>query len=457
MVGVGVTHPETAEFEMVGFTPTESQWPILECRKRFILVTGGEQSGKSMVASKYLLMRFAEPGRGGLYWLVGADYLQTEREFEYLRDDFGTMGLLKEGDCTKRVDPGRLVLKDGTRIETKSAKDPMKLTRESPDGIIVCEAGQLDLQSYERLNGRVAKSRGWLFMVGTLEGSVGWYPSLALAWDYGDAEHQRFKLASWSNTYAYPEGRQDPEILRLERETSDEYFLERIGGEVVPPKGLVFSEFRADIHVRESEWVEGEPVYLWEDPGFGGESAHALEVVQIIDGQVRVFDEIYERGLITNEIIDIAMGRRWWRSPKTLVSDPHYKDQHHSTSSVADIWLARTSLVAGGERMRINAGIERLKSFLKPDPLTGVPRIVFSPRCKGILSEMGMAPHPLQGPHYGQIRAYSWKLDKDGAVVGETPEDKYNHGCKAITYGLVWQFGYAREYSKSVVKLVKHR
>ena len=47
-------------FSKVGFEPTEKQTPIIECRKRFILVAGGEQAGKSMIASKYLVSRFLE-------------------------------------------------------------------------------------------------------------------------------------------------------------------------------------------------------------------------------------------------------------------------------------------------------------------------------------------------------------------------------------------------------------
>ena len=48
---------EIADFiyDKVDFKPTELQLPILQSRKRFVLVAGGEQAGKSMVASKYLL------------------------------------------------------------------------------------------------------------------------------------------------------------------------------------------------------------------------------------------------------------------------------------------------------------------------------------------------------------------------------------------------------------------
>ena len=69
-------------FSKLDFNPTEKQEPILNCRKRFILVAGGEQAGKSMVASKYLVSRFLETDEAGLYWLVAADYERTRAEFE---------------------------------------------------------------------------------------------------------------------------------------------------------------------------------------------------------------------------------------------------------------------------------------------------------------------------------------------------------------------------------------
>jgi hypothetical protein len=89
-------------FEKVGFTPTEEQRAILESPYRFNLVAGGEQAGKSLIASKYLLGRFMETDTRGLYWLVAADYERTRAEFEYLLQDFTTLGILKE--ASKRVD-----------------------------------------------------------------------------------------------------------------------------------------------------------------------------------------------------------------------------------------------------------------------------------------------------------------------------------------------------------------
>ena len=64
-------------YEKVGFTPTPEQDRILSTDKRFVLVAGGEQAGKSYVASKFLFSRCFSDGPGGLYWLVAADYEGT--------------------------------------------------------------------------------------------------------------------------------------------------------------------------------------------------------------------------------------------------------------------------------------------------------------------------------------------------------------------------------------------
>ena len=433
-------------FDKVGFAPTNEQRTILESPYRFNLVAGGEQAGKSLIASKYLLGRFAETEERGLYWLVAADYERTRAEFEYLLQDFSTLGILKE--ASKRVDPGHLLLADGTRIETKSAKDPRTLAMRAPHGILACEASQLDMETYFRLRGRCAPKRGWMFLSGTFEGSLGWYPQMFTAWGSGaDKEARSFSLPSYTNVHLYPGGAKDPEILRLKDVSSDDFFMERIEGIPSPPKGVVFPEFRPDLHVEEVEYEPGEPVYLWMDPGYAG--AYAVEVVQIIGEQVRVVDEIYEQGLITDDIIDIAQSRPWWPDVKFGVIDIA-GTQHQAMAAPAEVWLAKTGLYLSSQKIKINEGTERLKGWLRIDPRTHASRIVFSPRCHGILSEFGAAPNPFDG----QTKAYRWKTDREGNIVGDIPEDRNNHGVKAVIYGLVdrWGYGYIEGRDRIRVK-----
>ena len=353
-------------FSKVGFTPTDEQRVILDSEYRFNLVAGGEQAGKSLIASKYLLGRFAETEERGLYWLVAADYERTRAEFEYLLQDFSTLGILKE--ASKRVDPGHLTLADGTRIETKSAKDPRTLAMRAPNGILGCEASQLDLETFFRLRGRCAPKRGWLFLSGTFEGSLGWYPQMFTAWASGaDKDARAYSLPSYTNTYLYPEGRYDPEILRLQEVSSDDFFMERIEGKPSPPKGLVFPEFRPDAHIQEVEYEKGEPVHIWMDPGYAG--AYALIAVQVIDEQIRVIDEIYEQGLVTEEIIGIAQSRDWWQDVKFGVIDIA-GTQHQAMAAPTEIWMAKTGLYLSSEDQdqRGNGETEGLAQDRSQDP-----------------------------------------------------------------------------------------
>ena len=436
-------------FKAVGFEPTTEQRRILDSPYRFTLVAGGEQAGKSIMASKYLLTRFAETEGKGLFWLVAADYERTRAEFEYLVEDFARLGILK--DASKRVDPGHITLVDGTRIETKSAKDPRTLAMRAPNGILGCEASQLDLETFYRLRGRCAPKRGWLFLSGTFEGSLGWYPQMFTAWANGaDKDARAYSLPSYTNKYLYPGGATDPEILRLRDFSSDDFYMKRIEGKPSPPQGLVFPEFRPDAHIADVEYEKEVPVHLWIDPGYAG--AYAVEVVQVKGEQIQVIDEIYEQGLVTEEIIDIAMGKPWWGDVRFGVIDIG-GTQHQAMSSPAEMWLDQAGLYMSSQKVRINEGTERLKGWLKLDPKTHAPRLVIAPHCHGILSEFGVVPNPFDG----QTRAYRWKTDRDGNIVGDTPEDKNNHGVKAVVYGLVDRFGYAYLDHKNTITVRRWR
>ena len=431
-------------FEKIGFSPTPEQKAILDCPKRFVLVAGGDQSGKSLTASKFLGIRIFQNSKPGLYWLVAADYDRTKREFDYILDDFTKLGLVRK--ASKRVDPGYIELHDGTKIETKSGKDPRTLAMYGPDGIVGCEASQLDIDAYWRLLARTAPNRGWLFLSGTFEGSLGWYPSLYNQWLWGSTEEQAFSLPSWTNTALYPGGRVDPEILRIERTASDDFFMERMAGVPSPPRGLVFREFQSAVHVRPTPWVEGEDVYVCIDPGYAG--AFALEAVQEIDGQIRVFDEIYEQGLTIKDIAQIAMQRPWWQAVRGGAIDIA-STQHNAMAAPIEVWVEETSVFLHGKRISINDGTERLKGFLKVSPIeNNRPNIVFDPRCVGVLSELGHCENPFSG----QTQVYSWKMDREGNIVGNQPEDKFNHGVKALIYWLVDKYGYVSLKRRSVAQ-----
>ena len=114
--------------------------------------------------------------------------------------------------------------------------------------------------------------------------------------------------------------------------------------------------------MQDVEYVPDEPVHIWIDPGYS--EAYACEIVQIINDQIRVIDEIYERDLVTDDMIDIAQSRPWWKDARFGVIDVA-GFQHQAMAAPAEVWMNRTGIYFDSQKIRINEGTERLKSFLK--------------------------------------------------------------------------------------------
>jgi hypothetical protein len=476
-----------ALLDKIGFKPTgPEQTAFLASDHRMKAGSGGDQSGKSTCASCDAFLglpgdlhkceqELQSSGRteGVIWWLVGRKYENTRKEFQYIGEHLykfygpevtGSKDVLY---ISPNVNPGQIRVRTSPKnanpgvgdltVSTKSADEVMDLSGEGPHLIILCEAGQLSKAVWDRAMGRIGPRRGRLIATGTKEATsgVGYWPSIVKAWQSGANDRKSFYIPSPTNTHVYPGGYDDPEVLRIKAESSDDFWEERMMGRDVPPQGLVYNTFDPITHVRDVDYEpDYEEVRLWEDPGYG-DSAHAVLAAQKVRRQTasghiyeqwQVFDEFYETGFVHNDVIDHVKDTKWaewWESAaKTLVSDPNYKDQHHSMSSIAEMWMKKARLYTFGKKSKIAPGLECVKRFLKVDPVSNQPGIVFSPRCKGILSELGAVTHPLNGPKKDTIAAYMWRLDNDGNIAGDVPLDENNHALDALRYGLMHESGY---------------
>lgn len=408
------------------------QEPIILCTEREILAAGGERGGKSFVAAEYFNMRFWE---GELYWIAAKDYDRCHQEFEYIAKAMMTLGAVDPNDVhTPQNGQWHMKLDTGAMIKTWSLKDWLKVGFEAPDGILIAEVAQITHTEYTRLCDRTAERRGWVVGTGTFESSLGWFPEKWKLYQLPGQDGKSFSLPSWCNRFVYPGGFNDPEIQRLKGKYNEDYFLERFGGVPCLPKGLVFPEFRYLIHVKEME-IQEAPVYLWVDPGYDG--AYAVEVVQIFGEAVHVVEEIYETGLVTEQIIQVCQQRPWWRLVAGGAVDIAAR-QHQAMPAVAEVWREKGELHLNSQTIEQAAGRERLHTFLTVNPIDHQPRLFVDPKCVGILSEFGVCPNPFTG----EASPYKWKENRVGAIVGQQPEDKNNHGIKAVIYGLIDRFGY---------------
>ncbi len=491
-----LTLPEATQvvFDDIGYVPTKGQLPIVIYQGRFILVTGGQQGGKSVLGAKkfqdqldrdmikwqpcvkgheeegknptrdpskcpghselihpHLINRRCDPTL--VYWLVGAEYLNCEEEFLNIYQDLINLGL-PAAKSSKVDTPGwiNVTLEAETTprisITVKSESRPdAAFARVSPHGIMACEAGQLSYNTYNLLNSRTIGRKGWLWLIGTIEKAQPWFSAMAVAWKIEEDGRKSFELPTWSNNFLFPLGENDKEIQRMRRENSDDFYMERIAGKSVPPEGLVFKEFNIGIHVSEDVvYIPNETVYIFQDPGFA--FVHALEICHKVDGQYRVFAEFHQSNALNKDVIHWCTQQVWWREHRELAIDPYYGDAHHAQGSIADDWLQEVGLVAvDTKRMVINLSDERLAQYLHVNLTTRKPGIVFHPDCVGIISEFGAIPSPHSGA--GEIWAYRWKTGDNSMHIGTHPLSNYCDGIRALEAGITYYEGMAAVGSRS--------
>jgi hypothetical protein len=305
----------------------------------------------------------------------------------------------------------------------------------------MAEAAQMSYETFLKCQGRVAERRGWLLMSGTFEGSLGWYPEMyAELMDPNNIyDGISLSLPSWSNTIIYPGGRNDPEILRLERiyQKVEGLFDERCGAIPVPPASLVFREFRNTIHVRPDAVFDPTlPVYLAVDPSSGGDP-YAVLAVQFSDyphddtpkdamDYCTIIDEYYETAVNTEDIITVLKNREWWKNVEGGAIDIEAPDEKKR-------WLKFGKVPLAAKKIQQFAGIRRLKSFLhyRKDPQTGLivesPHIRINPKVRSL---------PFEFSNYKRKTTVG-----DATIVDKPPENQEDHSIKALWYLLIIRYG----------------
>ena len=431
-------------FSLVNYVPTEAQFIIHQDQSRNKLIAGGERAGKSKVNSKELLSHYAwdflaEKKRDGLYWLLGNDYEACRGEWEHILADFQTLELIKS--VTRNIDPGEILLTDGTRIITKSARYPEKIATVAPDGILICEAAQIDYDTFLRVVARTAETRGWVCMAGTFEQQYGaeWYRKLfLLGQSDNNMELMSFSLPTWSNTIKFPGGRNDPEILKQEAKMPQDRFMERFGGEPCPPSHRVIPEFSNKIHVKDIPFNRDLSVTLAIDPGFRG-AACVTAIQDYGDYQVG-FDEVYLTGTLLKDIILIVKQKPWYRAVDDAIIDIAARAHQDGREPAVEIWEKETEgfISPRSNRLRNEEyGIDLLRVHLQPNPITGLPLMYVTPNCRGFIAECGGGESPVDG---GGV----WVRDKNT----QKPEDRNDHACNTWMYYLLDKFGFRGEFKR---------
>ena len=431
-------------FKQIGYEPTEAQKPVHESDAKVKLVAGGWRGGKSVTGSKEAALLAP---RATLGWLVGATYeIPRNNEFKFIMEDMQKLSLLTKNVSYPERGPCKMTLYNGCQIVTKSANDPTQLGMDAPDFIIICEAAQLDYETYLWLKGRCLEKNAPMIMTGTFEDFMGWYNDFFTLGQMPNEEGiESFSLPTWANTKVFEPGDNEitltngqivkninDAIFNYWETTPADFFLQRYGAIPCKPSNLILPEFSNRIHVGKFPYDPTFPVEIAVDPGSGVPGAYAIEAIQVKEGITYIVAEKYLQGYITEDIITACKKDwPWFNKIERGVIDIAAK-QKHGMPPVVKAWQDE-GIWLDSKYIEVEDGIEKLRTALKVHPETGRANLYVDHSCRGFISECGGCPSPAHG---GGV----WLRNKDtGREV-----DANNHATKAVAYYHVVRWGFAR-------------
>ena len=438
----------------------------------------GQRAGKSFDCALciYVDLQWAKRrGQHNLIWtVVGPDYDQAQAEMEHLDWMLEKAGLAHTFRTPENAS-WRITFPDNDfLIWTRTSSQVNKLAGKAYRGAVVAEGAQHPEGLFQQLRGRIAENRGWIALNGTFEYEEGpHFGMLADEWETNNGPGAAYFCPSWENLAVFPGGRNDPEILRNERDMAPEEFMERYGGRPRQSSHLVMKYADRRHHVRSrfpdpsdfernTSFDRDAPVVLWIDPG----RAHATAVaaVQFDMNMCWIIDAVYRWGRTVPMIIEECARKPWAQNVHQLIFDPSSRQKRtEHADSVKDQWskmwpdrvggypqiilptvplsegydVHHRALLNSWPQDEANARFNRDQA-IRPELITNPfgPRLYIDPKAAPILFGGTVDGKP----YAGEYKNHKNRVDRGGTIVKNEPVDTHNDMIKAINYGLFYRF-----------------
>jgi hypothetical protein len=402
-------------FKEIGYDPhSGGQQQFHDSTARFRVACCGRRWGKSLSAGHDLTAYMFTPD--AYYWIVGPNYSLGEKEFRVVYNDLKrklfkyTSGKLRSSYNVKQGDM-RIEMPWNTVLEVKSAEKPDGLVGEGLDGVVMSEAAKHKMSTWQQyIEPALADKRGFATFPSTPQG-YNWFKGLFdLGQDDEYEDYHSWRFPSWTNPIAFPGGRQDPEILRLEKTSSPLYFDQEIGAEFTAFTGKIYTDFQRDVHVKPIQYNPFWKNYLAFDYGYTNPFV-CLDIMVDPSDNVYIWREYQLSYLSTFSHGQYLKNRS---NPEGYHIDAMFGDPR-GPDEAATLALMLGPVVSNDVPWIV--GIELIRQWLKPD---GPPHLWIDPSCTELIRQMEM------------LRSPEGQEGKKNATEGQIQYD--DHGPDALRY-----------------------
>lgn len=385
---------------IIDYRPHPKQREVHTDPSRFKVLNWGRRTGKSTLAIHETFKRAIQ--KKGRYWIVSPTYKQSKNI--YWRSLINQLPL----DDIKRNETELIMtLPNSSLIELKGADQPDSLRGAGIEGVILDEYAFMKPDVWEEIiRPMLLDSKGWAIFISTPNGFNHFYDI---------AEEAKLK-PNWSYYHAttYDNPYIDEEELDGERAHTDpDTFAQEYLGEFKKVKGLVYPSFDRDIHVVSNDLVPTEGTrYAGIDFGYTNPTAALLAIVDY-DNNWYIYDEVYERGLTTQQATDTIKRHMKDDYFTGIVGDSAAAQEiaNYATYGINVIPVNKTS-------DSIRTGIRLIQDRLAIQG-NGKPKLFVASNCKSLISE---------------FETYRYPEEKEDKNVPEEPIKENDHAMDALRY-----------------------
>jgi len=413
-------------FEKIEYTPhSEEQWSIHNSTARFRVPCCGRRFGKSQAAGHELTYDLFIPDT--IWWIVGPTYRLGEKEFRVVWNDLKKLKLLDK--CTTKtynVNQGqmRIVTPFGSTVEVVSAEKPDTLVGEGLDGVIMSEAAKHSRRTWDQIiEPGLSDKRGSAIFPSTPQG-FNWYKGLYDLGQHPDfPDYESWCFPTWTNKAMYPGGYDDPELVRIRKSVSKQYWDQEYAAQFTSFEGQIYPEFDEKIHVKSIEYVSQWKNFWAFDFGYIDPFCCYDVMVDPVEN-VYIWREYQVTHLSTWQHANIIKNRE---NPIGFHVDMSFGDPAGADE------IATLELILGhvfADRVSWSQGVESVKRWLKP--VDGQAKLFIDPSCTHLIRQLS------------QLRK---KEVREGHNEKPGQHDYDDHGPDAIRYFFSQYFVLGRSMS----------
>lgn len=363
------------------------------------VICAGRRSGKTTLASMVAVERALA---GGRVLLASATQEQADVFWELCRRWLA--GPIDAGLIYKNESLRLMRFPGGGRIRAKTARDADALRSDYADFLVLDEFALMDRSAWYEVGApMLIDNGGTAWLISTPKHRNHFYNLYTEALNDKTGQWKAWHFTSYDNPYL------DRAALEAAaRDMPESAYRQEILAEFVLYEGLIYDEFREDIHVLERDVTEFTRFYAGVDEGYTNPMV-CLVCGEDGDGRLHVIEEFYRRRVLQDDFVRICQDLCAKYPGLTFFVD----------SSAAGLIAAmrRAGLPVRSGSGLVYDGIQAVKARLRICG-DGRPRLTVSPACRSTILEFA---------------SYIWDQGR-GSVDKDMPRKENDHAMDALRY-----------------------